>query len=183
MRSKLWTLAAAAVVVGAVLVALFRASASDRLVFSPADKVCQLTGKFDKQYGYPGKPTHEINSNVTGTDYGYPVVWNNKLFFLFGDTRSIDPDDTDQGHALTEIGKGWDSVANDVPTTRPPSENCPSIQFITDEAGQFRPIKLKQIQVPPRPGCPGHSEQNSNTRLAWTPASWVWRQTSMQSFG
>src|SRR5262249_32264207 len=80
----------------------------DELVFSPAKKVCQLTGDWDKQYH---KQARNAGFGVTGTDYGYPVLWQSSLYFFFGDTRSIDPDDYRTDHYLAERAKGYDSVA------------------------------------------------------------------------
>ncbi len=126
------------------------------LVFSPAVKVCQLTGEFDKQRNQPTR-NFQRQFGVTGTDYGYPVPWNDKLLFLFGDTRSIDTDDFDAGHAREEIEKGYDSVASGPLHADVQRAGCVDLEFITEAPKRFRPLRLREtaagsgVAQPPRP--------------------------------
>ncbi|HZM26321.1 MAG TPA: hypothetical protein VFB89_03130, partial [Gemmatimonadales bacterium] len=60
------------------------------LVFTTR-KMCQLTGEWDKQFNQQTR-NFDRGFGITGSDLGFPVRWNDRLIFLFGDTRSTDPE-------------------------------------------------------------------------------------------
>ena len=64
-----------------------------KLVFQTT-RVCQLTGGEDRSS--PGKLTGAqlsgVTGGVTGTDLGFPFEHDNRLYFLFGDSREFHPD-------------------------------------------------------------------------------------------
>jgi Domain of unknown function (DUF4185) len=52
-----------------------------------SQKVCQLTGDVDWETGQPTAARTLTNFGLDAVDLGYPVEHNDKLMFLFGDTR------------------------------------------------------------------------------------------------
>ena len=135
------------------LIFLYGPWSSDRLVFSPATKVCQLTGVFDKQHN---KLTynHARQFGVTGSDLGYPVPWQDKLLFLFGDTRTIPPDEVlAAAQQKEELTKGYDSVAEGPLYADIERSACVRLEFLHNEQEpkKFRPLQLREIPEPPGP--------------------------------
>ena len=64
-----------------------------RLVFQ-ATRVCRLTGGEDRSSlrKLTGAHLSGVTDGVTGTDLGFPFEHNNRLYFLFGDSREFHPD-------------------------------------------------------------------------------------------
>jgi Domain of unknown function (DUF4185) len=90
--------AAAGVIFVGVLVAAIlelRTAIHQNAYVSFTTKVCQLTGEEDRERP-PGKPTGAqlsgAPSGITGSDLGYPFEARNHLYFLFGDTREVEPE-------------------------------------------------------------------------------------------
>src|SRR5436190_1831077 len=77
------------------LVARLRKNLDDNAPFVVSTtKICQLTGVEDRER--PERPTGQllsgVGAGVTGSDLGYPFEHEDRLLFLFGDTREINPD-------------------------------------------------------------------------------------------
>jgi hypothetical protein len=52
-----------------------------------SEKVCQLTGDFDKETLQPTTNETDLHYGVAAVDLGFPVESSDGLFFLFGDSR------------------------------------------------------------------------------------------------
>ena len=91
-------------IVVAIILALFWLPSLQAAAALPTTKICQLTGKEDRQP--PGKPTGGVlggeTGGVTGTDLGFPFEYNSKLYFLFGDSREFPPDRCEPAWCGTE---------------------------------------------------------------------------------
>ena len=68
-------------------------------VFKRTAKICQLTGNVDRQD--PRSPTGMVigggSRGLTGTDIGWSFDYDNRLNFMFGDTRDFNSDRCDPG--------------------------------------------------------------------------------------
>jgi hypothetical protein len=88
--------------------------------------------------------TYRPEVKVTGTDLGYPVEHDGRLYFYFGDTRDYDPNlnpndptqNTQINNSRTHL-EGADSVAT-APLNFDP-DNCIPLQFISSDAS-FAPV-------------------------------------------
>jgi hypothetical protein len=135
--------AAAIIAVGAVAIGSWLWSRlADSRVFT-TQKVCQLTGEWDKQFNQP-TPNFNRHFGITGTDLGFPVPWNDKLYFLFGDTRSTDPD------AFDKNGEGYDSLAVGPLHVDVDREGCVALEFATEGPDVFRPVQFADKGQAPR---------------------------------
>ena len=103
-------------------------------LFITTQKVCQVTGKTDRQFN---RPTLNPKSNITGSDLGSPVQWGSDLYFLFGDTRDM-PED------IRQSGAGSDSVAVGPVNWDVGRHGCPTLDFKTDDIDNFLPMKLEE---------------------------------------
>lgn len=140
-RFGVLTLAAAAVVASAFLV--LRRSWSDVLngpLYVSTQKVCQVSGDFDKERQ---QNTRNVDSGVTGTDLGFPVEWNQKLYFLFGDSRETPPDPDMSGKLPEQTG--YDVIATGPVYRDIERDGCPALAFRNDEL-PFHPVRL--IETP-----------------------------------
>jgi hypothetical protein len=83
------------VVMAATLRVFAGASAAepDELVYVPnsTQRVCQLTGDFDRAAGIPTLSQTHKRFGVIATDLGSSFEHKGKLYFLFGDTHRIQP--------------------------------------------------------------------------------------------
>ena len=142
-------------------------------------KVCQLTGADDRDaLGLPtGAERSGITGGVTGTDIGFSFEFNQRLMFLFGDSREFGRDlcepglcgTSDAAKTLTQPdvsqvqrwrtrtdwdsftaarGDGWDSIAT-VPLTVDP-DNCIPVSFATTNSGLVysQQISANDIAIP-----------------------------------
>ena len=127
-------------------------------------KVCQLTGADDRDaLGLPtGAERSGITGGVTGTDIGFSFEFNQRLMFLFGDSREFGRDLCEPGlcgpseapitltqpdvsqvqrwrtqsdwDSFTDArGDGWDSIGT-APLTFDP-DNCIPVSFATINSG------------------------------------------------
>ena len=55
-------------------------------IIGSSEKICQLTGDFDRELKKPTLNLTETRAGVAGTDLGFSFEHEGKLFFLFGDT-------------------------------------------------------------------------------------------------
>ncbi len=86
------------------------------------EKICQVTGDFDRQKLQPTKNRTESRFGVSGTDLGYSFEHDGKTFFLFGDTTG------------RPKFQGADSIAYSTDTS---PDHCLDLQFVTDPGGTF----------------------------------------------
>lgn len=123
-----------------------------------SQKICQLTGGVDKQWGYETL-NRTTDVYVTGTDLGIPIVHRHAspdrgpLYFFFGDSPppNLEDDPEDRSSPYPEcIGKGCDSYAS---TGDIEPEDCVGLSFVTDGVA-FRRLDitgvpaLEQFEVP-----------------------------------
>jgi hypothetical protein len=138
-----WLTSAAAIGIGTAIGLLL-------LGFWPVDpwyesaKVCQLTGTEDRQFRNADgtfRGTLARGFGVTGTDLGYPVMYLDRLLFLFGDTRDHHPDEFRRPSQTP----GFDSLAV-APAKPSDPDRCVAIEFLTkpDDPQQWEPIRLDQ---------------------------------------
>jgi len=95
-----------------------------------SQKVCQLTGDFEFQNGADTKNRSKSRFSVAGTDLGYPVEHDGRLYFLFGDTAGSTPD-------------GRDSIAY---TREFDPDLCPHLDWVAD-GSTFRPIQANGVSL------------------------------------
>ena len=138
------------------------------LVYSPSEKICQLTGDKDLLRNIPTTPRTDQLFGLHGTDLGYPVDHKNGLILLFGDTAPSPPNGDESFPPDDSVG--W------ITTRTPPTEReCTDlwINHDTDAAGRAKPIaptvffpRIKQggFNVP----SGGVSEGGSLYAFFWT---------------
>lgn len=95
-------------------------------------KVCQVTGEFDRERQQATLSKTESRFGVSGTDLGTSFEHEGKIFFLFGDTNS------------PKQPVGADSIAYS--TDRNP-DACLNLQFVTDANGTFLPPTVQGISL------------------------------------
>lgn len=97
-----------------------------------ATKVCQLTGEFDRQWQLPTAARTESRYGIVGTDLGFTVDHNGKLFFLFGDTAPV--------HRNTHAPE--DDVVGFSSNPDPSPDQCLNLQFRTRSPADYRPLEV-----------------------------------------
>lgn len=107
------------------------------LVFK-TQKMCQLTGEIDKQFNKNTLNRYK-HYGITGSDLGYPVPWNDKLIFLFGDTRSHDPE-----IFLPPGSDEFDSIAYAPLHTDVDRKGCVALDFVKESEDAFWPVQLAE---------------------------------------
>ena len=102
-----------------------------RYVAGSTQKVCQLTGEFDRERQETTLNRTESRFGVIGTDLGASFEHAGRLYFLFGDTVGV-------GH------RGGDSVAysEDVDP-----EDCVALSFVTGRDGLYLPPRVPGISL------------------------------------
>ena len=93
-------------------------------------KVCQLTGDFDKERQEPTLSRTDERCGVIGTDLGIPVEHKGRLYLLFGDVQQIK-------------GDRW--LRDPIGYTTSTDPERIEITFLTDEDGLFRPLTIPGI--------------------------------------
>ncbi len=106
-----------------------------RHVAGSTQKICQLTGDFDRQTGQPTVNLTESRYGVYGTDLGFSFLHAGLTWFLFGDTVGL---------------HGGDSLAFTQDTD---PEDCLDLTFVTGTDGRYLPpsvpgITLGAFEVP-----------------------------------
>ncbi len=98
--------------------------AAKRVTFirSSTQKICQVTGDFDRERRQLTKNQTESRYGVSGTDLGFSFEHQDKTVFLFGDTN---------GRAKFY---GGDSIAFSTDTSL---DQCPNLKFVTDTDNTF----------------------------------------------
>ena len=114
--------------------------ATVRYVLSSSQKICQLTGEFDRQRQQPTLNRTKSRFGVVGTDLGSSFEHQGRIYFLFGDTigerREGSPSD--------------DSIAYSEDTN---PEDCVALNFVTGPDGRYLSpripgIRLRAFEVP-----------------------------------
>ncbi len=127
-----------------------KSTSSDRLqsstqiqyVSGSSQKVCQLTGQVDKEFGIPTFSQTESRYGLVGTDNGYSFEYNGRVYFLFGDTP---PTAQFNGHPNGQSNPPRITDDNDAIGFVSDSALGPSLQlsFVTDSIGAFKnPVVL-----------------------------------------
>ncbi len=109
--------------------AAWSSSGQVRYVPGSSQKVCQLTGEFDRERQQPTLNRTESRFGVRGTDLGASFEHNGRIYFLFGDT---------QGR------RGGDSIAYSEDTN---PEDCVALQFVTGPDGLYLPPRVPGIRL------------------------------------
>jgi hypothetical protein len=102
-------------------------------------KVSQVTG-------------NEEGSGITGSDLGFPIQWNDKLHFLFGDSRDTPPNNfvrVPNGYDAIAVGPvNWDSkhdrcLVAGVEKPDDPPRGCVKLTFAAADS-HFLPVRLSE---------------------------------------
>ena len=124
--------------------ALVRSESSGQIsyVACSSQKVCQLIGEVDKEFGVPTLSQTETRFGFSGSDNGYSFEHRGRLYFLFGDSP---PTPKFKGHpnAQTDpprIADDNDAIAFITDSAAGP---CLKLNFTVDSIGAFRnPVVL-----------------------------------------
>lgn len=124
---------AAAALVAALVPFSPAAGETVRVVPGATEKVCQVTGQFDRQRNRPTVNETETRAKFWGTDLGASFEHEGRLVVLFGDTHptfgTLRPRDAD-------------SIA--FSTTTDPRD-CLRLDFMSDPDGGYRPLTIPGI--------------------------------------
>ncbi len=121
-----------------------RVASNTEVIYIPGSvqKVCQLTGQTDKEFGTPTLSETESRYGLIGTDNGYSFEYNGRLYFLFGDSP---PTALFYGHPNAQTDPPRTTDDNDAIAFLSDSIPGPCLQlsFITDSIGAFKnPVVL-----------------------------------------
>jgi hypothetical protein len=94
-------------------------------------KICQLTGDTDREIGKPTLNQTGSRYGVLGADLGFSFPFDNRLYFLFGDTLGL---------------HGGDSIAFSQDTD---PEDCLQLQFVAGSDGRYLPPKVPGVSLSP----------------------------------
>jgi len=94
-------------------------------------KICQLTGDTDRELGKATINQTGSRYGVLGTDLGFSFPFEDRLYFLFGDTVGV--------HAGDSIASSTDSDP----------EDCLQLQFVTGTDGRYLPPKVPGVSLGP----------------------------------
>jgi hypothetical protein len=92
-------------------------------------KICQFTGNTDRELNQPTHNQTGTKYGVLGTDLGFSFPFDNRLYFLFGDTVGL---------------HGGDSIAYSQDTD---PEDCLQLQFVTGPDGRYMPPKVPSVSL------------------------------------
>jgi hypothetical protein len=101
--------------------------AQDIIIVERPKKICQLVGEYDKERNEETINRTKSRYRLYGTDLGVPFTHHGRTYILFGDTVGI---------------RGGDAIAY---TTDTNPEDCLRLDFIQDDAGAYKPIKIPGI--------------------------------------
>jgi Domain of unknown function (DUF4185) len=110
-----------------------------------SEKICQLTGSFDKETLQKTANDTE-RFNLAATDLGYPVDDGTTLSIYFGDSRVA------HGTPLTKDEWAWDAALGISVDRAPPTpESCLRMEMVTNPAdnSSFAPLVVKQLAPTP----------------------------------
>jgi hypothetical protein len=102
-------------------------AATATVVATPAVKVCQLVGDFDRERNEPTRNLTMTRYKLARTDLGVPFKHKGRTYLLFGDTDGA---------------SGGDAIAY---TTDASVENGISLTFPQDETGVYKPVFIPGI--------------------------------------
>jgi hypothetical protein len=110
-------------------------------VSGSSQKICQLTGEFDRERKAPTLNMTESRFGLRGTDLGASFEHNQRIYFLFGDTIPVE-----RRRSLFAD----DSIAYSEDTN---PDDCLTLQFVTGPDGRYQSpevpgIRLKSFEVP-----------------------------------
>ncbi|MFQ5593550.1 MAG: DUF4185 domain-containing protein [Anaerolineae bacterium] len=113
------------------------AAATVRYVSGSSQKVCQLTGEFDRERQQTTLNRTESRFGVIGTDLGASFEHAGRLYFLFGDTVGVER-------------RGGDSIAYSEDTD---PDDCVTMSFVIARDGLYLPphvpgVSLGAFEVP-----------------------------------
>src|ERR1051326_7899236 len=118
-----------------------------KVVYVPGStqKICQLTGEFDRELKRPTSNRTETRFGLVGTDLGASFEHNGRIYFLFGDTNA-----TPASASATEYRQSMssDSIAY---TESTDPEQCLELKFITAPDGAYLSPK---VSIPCNPNDP-----------------------------
>ena len=105
-------------------------------LYGKSQKVCQLTGDTDREWGYP-TVNRTTQHEIWGTDLGQPVEHNGRIFYFFGDTVTTRPKDQDNWN--------HDSYASSTDYT---PEDCLHLDFLTEDGSdRFRALTIPGVSL------------------------------------
>lgn len=102
-----------------------------RYVSGSSQKVCQITGEFDRERQQTTLNRTESRFGVIGTDLGASFEHAGRLYFLFGDTVGVER-------------RGGDSIAYSEDTD---PEDCVALSFVTDRDGRYLPPRVPGVSL------------------------------------
>jgi hypothetical protein len=106
-----------------------------------SEKVCQVTGSWDKEYLAPTTNDTVATADLSATDLGYPVDDGTTLTMLYGDSRWGDG----SLRATSETGYD-DAVATSTDRTTPTMIDCLNMTVLADN-GDFTPPKVVNPEI------------------------------------
>jgi hypothetical protein len=115
-----------------------------RYVPGSSQKVCQLTGEFDRERQEFTLNRTESRFGVVGTDLGASFEHGGRIYFFFGDTISARSDRERGREGQRREGRGNDSVAF---TDDFNPDDCLSLQFVTGPDGRFRSPQVPGVSL------------------------------------
>jgi hypothetical protein len=138
---------AAATPTSALATATSATAVASGIQFVPGSsrKVCQLAGETDKQLNAPTVNQTETKWGLSGTDLGYAVEHDGKLFFLFGDS-SATRDFNGQPNGPNSPARSRDdndAIAFTTDASIATLAGCPRLTFIHGANGAYQsPVVL-----------------------------------------
>jgi hypothetical protein len=121
-------------------------------VAGSTQKVCQVTGETDHEFGTPTASQTDTRYGLVGADLGYSFVHNGMLYFLFGDAA---PSATFNGHLNGRSDPPRNPKYDDAIgfTSLRDLTTCPKLDFFTDSIGAYKspvvaPISLRTNEMP-----------------------------------
>jgi len=109
-----------------------------------SQKVCQLTGEFDRERQEFTINRTESRFGLVGTDLGAFFEHDGKLYFFFGDTIRARSERGREGEDGPREGRGNDSVAF---TDDFQPEDCLRLEFVTGPDGRFRSPEVPGVSL------------------------------------
>ncbi len=126
----------------------------------PSQKICQLTGEYDRESQPPSLTLNQTASRygLSGTDNGSSFEYDGNAWFLFGDSVPTDKFDgkANSNSSLPRTPQNNDSIAYSSDTV---INGCLGLNFITNSIGAYanprvstdpgqKPVPLRTNEVP-----------------------------------